>query len=345
MRVAPGEKIVLVMPGGSLFTDPFLRSFSRLGYECTVFDHRQGLVFTNETLRRIISRFPILRFLKTRRVALTNRKLIALIRSLKPKYLFAQKGESIYPETIEEIKKMGVITINFYNDMMNQWDVISRIAPAYDYFSNQCHVVLRKLWDELGLKNCHYLAHSAEPLLGRELIKEKKYNISFIGTYNNKIYPNREKYLTAISDLGLHIWGSDGWAETPLRSYFHGRSHGDQRLDIYANSKIVVDVNWDVWPAEGLSNRPFEVTGCGALFMTDHVREDIKRAYAEGKEVVLFKDERELREKVQYYLSHDEERERIALAGYHRTVKDHTYDRRVEQIFDTLQRPENYLHK
>ena len=332
MNVEYRAKVLLVMPGGSLFTDPFFRAFSRLGYECTVFNHRQGLVFTNDTLRRIISRFPILRFLKTRRVALTNRRLLALVRLLKPKYLFAQKGESIYPETIEEIKKMGVTTINFYNDMMNQWGAISKIAPAYDYFSNQCHVVLRKLWNELGLKNCHYLAHSAEPLPEKDLVKEKKYNISFIGTHNNKIYPNREKYLTAISDLGLHIWGSDGWADTALRNHFHGRSRGDQRLDIYANSKIVVDVNWDVWPAEGLSNRPFEVTGCGALFVTDHVREDIKRAYVEGKEVVLFRNEQELREKVQYHLAHEDERAAIALAGYKRTVLDHTYDRRIEQI-------------
>lgn len=345
MNELAAKKVLLAIPGGSLFTDPFVRAFERLHFECKVFDYRQGAVFTSPTVRRILNRFPFLKFIKKRRVAKTNRRLLKLVEEFKPTYFFTQKGENIYPETVRSIGKSGVITINFFNDMMNLWDVIKKIAPEYTYFSNQCHVVLHRLWGELGLRNCHYLAHSAEPLLEQALVKEKKYDISFIGTYNGEIYPNREKYLTAISDLGLHIWGSDGWANSPLRNHFHGRSHGDQRLEIYANSKIVVDVNWDVWPAEGLSNRPFEVTGCGALFMTDHVREDIKRAYAEGQEVVLFKDEKELREKVQYFLLQKEDRECIALAGYRRTVKDHTYDRRIEQIFDTLEHPENYLHK
>lgn len=344
MTELPKERVLLVFPGGSLFTDPFLRSFSRMGYECRVFDYRQGAVFTNETLRRMISRFPVLRFLKKWRVARTNQLLLQLVREYKPKYLFAQKGEHVYPKTIEEIKKMGVITLNFYNDLMNQWNAIVKIAPVYDYFFNQCHVVLRRLWNELCLKNCFYLAHSSEPILEDKLIKNKKYNISFIGTYNPKIYPNREKYLTAIKDLGLYIWGSEGWGSMPLKDSFHGRSYGDQRLDIYANSKMVIDINWEDFPAEGLSNRPFEVAGCGALFMTDETRADIRRAYAEGQEVILFKNENDLREKVQYYLEHDEEREKIAIAGYRRTVKDHTYDKRIEQMMDTLKNPEKYLY-
>ncbi len=335
----------MVIPGESYFTDPFLRSFLKLGYECKVFDYRQGVVFTNPVLRRVLSRFPLLKFLKRWQIANTNRLLMAAVREYKPKYLFAQKGESIYPETIEKIKKTGVITINFYNDMINQWDTIVRIAPVYDLFFNQCHVVLRRLWSERGLKNCFYMAYSTEPLPEDKLIRHKKYNVSFIGTYNDKIYPNREKYLTAISDLGLHIWGTDGWANTPLKNCFHGRSYDDQRFGIYADSKIVIDVNWDVWPAEGLSNRPFEVTGCGSLFMTDHVRKDIKRAYAEGQEVVLFQDEKDLRERVKYYLAHHDEREKIAMAGYRRTAQDHTYDKRVMQIVDTIEHPEKYLYK
>ncbi len=345
MREMSNEKVLFVMPGGSLFTEPFLRSFYRLGYECKIFDHRQGAVFTNSMIRSVIHRFPFLKFLKRWRIAKTNRALVALVRAYKPKYLFAQKGETLRPETIAQIRKLGVTTINFYLDMMNQWDYISEIAPVYDYFFNPCHMVLRRLWNELGLKNCFYLTYSSEPLSENKLIKNKKYDISFIGTHNNSIYPNREKYLTAISDLGLHIWGSDGWAHTPLEQCFHGRAHENERFEIYANSKIVIDVNWEAWPAEGLSNRPFEVTGCGALFMTDRVRADITRAYVEDKEVVLFKDERELREKVRYYLEHDDERENIALAGYQKTLARHTYDDRVRQIFDTIQHPENYLYK
>jgi len=40
--------------------------------------------------------------------------------------------------------------------------------------------------------------------------------------------------------------------------------------------------------------------------------------------------------KIRYYLEHDEEREKIAMAGYQRTLGEHTYEKRFEQIFKTI---------
>ncbi len=339
------EKIIIVSPGDSFFTAPHVRAFTQLGYECIVFNFRSGAIYSNPYMRKVIRVLPWADKIKRNSIAKINRNLVEAVKESKPKYLFSIKGENIESETVEEIKKMGVTTINFYNDLMNQWGTIARIAPAYDYFFNQCHVVLRRLWNELGLKNCFYLAHSTEPWPKEKLVKDKKYPISFIGTHSPKLYPNREKYLMAVADLGLNIWGTDGWLKTPMKQLFHGRSEGDQRFEIYGNSKVVIDVNWDFLPAEGLSNRPFEVTGCGTMFMTDYTRADIKRAYKEDEEVVLFKDEKELREKLVYYLEHDAEREKIAQAGYNRTVTEHTYLNRMKQIFDTIQNPEKYLYK
>lgn len=339
------ERIIIVSPGDSFFTAPQVWAFTQMGYECTIFNSRSGVMYSNQYMRKLARVLPWIDTFKKNSIVKMNGDLIAMVKEIKPKLLFVIKGESIRPESIEAIKKLNVITVNFYNDLMNQWGTISRIAPVYDLFFNQCHVVLRRLWTELGLKNCFYMAHSTEPLPKNMLTRDKQYPISFIGTHNSKLYPNREKYLMAVADLGLHIWGTDGWDKTLLRRCFHGRSEGDQRFDIYAKSKIVIDVNWDFWLAEGLSNRPFEVTGCGALFMTDRTRKDISNAFRENKEVVLFENEKELREKIMYYLEHDTEREAIARAGYERTLTDHTYMNRVRQIFDTLENPEKYLYK
>ena len=338
------EKVIIVTPHDSFFRDPHVRAFEKFGYECVAFDSRHGFVY-NPLFRKLARRIPILRHVKKLKVQKINRDLIALAGKYKPKYIFAQKAETISPQTIEIIKGLGVVTINFYNDLMGEWPVISKIAPHYDYFFNQDHVVLRRLWDELGLKNCFYMAHAAEPLHDPFTDRKNKYPVSFIGTYNTELYPNREKYLIAIKDMGLNVWGTDNWLDTPLKDCFHGRSHGDERFDIYSKSRIVIDINWDAWPAEGLSNRPFEATGCGAMFMTDYVRSDIRRAYKESEEVVLFKDENELKEKIKYYLENDNECEKIAWAGFQRTVKDHTYDIRVRQILDTIENPEKYLYK
>ena len=330
---------------GSGFTLPHVRAFQALGFESIAFENRVGMYYSSQALRRLIRIFPKLRILKDSAIRRTNRKLISLVKKYQPFLMFGIKAENIYPETVEEIKKMGVKTACFWIDYIDLWPVISKTAPVYDYYFSQCHVVLRRLWDELGLKNCFYMTHSAEPTPEDELVKNKKYNISFIGTRKPEYYSDREKYLMNIKDLGLNIWGTEDWAKTSLSECYHGRSLGAQRYDIYSQSKIVVDVKRDSIPLDGLGNRPFEVAGCGTLFMTNCPHEDIERSYRDNKEVVSFKNVNELREKVIYYLSHEKEREDIASAGYNRTVAEHTYIHRVKQLLDTIERPEKYLYK
>ncbi len=339
------KRVVVVSPADSFFTMPHVRAFQALGFDCIAFDNRSGKIYSSSLIRKAMRLFPKLRIIKKITLDRTNKKLVDLVKSYQPWLIFSVKAENIYPETIREIRNVGVKTACFYIDLLDHWPVISQLAPAYDYFFNQDHVVLRKLWRELNLKNCFYMAHSAEPLPSPLANRTNKYEVSFIGTHSNQTYPNREKYLNEVKDLGLNIWGTDGWRSSPLAGCFRGRSYGDQRFDIYGHSKIVVDINWDVLPAEGLSNRPFEVTGSGACFFVDLVREDIKRCYEEGKEFVSFKDEKDLRQKIKYYLEHDEEREKIAKAGYIKTVAKHTYIERVKQLLDIIESPGRYLYK
>jgi len=335
------KRVLIVSPSDSFFTMPHVRAFEKMGYECLTFNNRSGLVYSNDFIKRLV-RLPQLRFIKDITLRNTNRRLVRKVKKYKPWLVFSVKAENIQSETIKEIRNSGVITTLFFIDFMDHWELIKRIAPVYDYFFSQDHVILKRLREELGLRNAFYMAHSAEPMSDPFTNRENKYDISFIGQYNSQQYPNREKYLQSISNFDLNIWGTKGWAKTPLAGLYHGHSVGDQRYDIYGHSKIVLDINWDLMPVEGLSNRPFEVAGCGAMFMTDHVREDIKRAYRAGEEVVLFKDEHELREKIQYYLKHDTEREKIARAGYSRTVAEHTYYNRIKQLIDTIENPNKY---
>ena len=177
---------------------------------------------------------------------------------------------------------------------------------------------------------------ATEPMADPFSTRHDIYPVSFIGTYDPVLYPQREKYFSPLQDLGLNIWGNGGWTRTSLKQHFHGRSIGDQRFAIYSQSKIVVDSNWDQLPAEGLSDRPFEVMGCGALMITDGIRADIGRLYEVGKEVIVYEDANDLQEKVKYYLKHEDERKKIAIAGYQKTLAQHTFRARVKQILDII---------
>jgi spore maturation protein CgeB len=46
-------------------------------------------------------------------------------------------------------------------------------------------------------------------------------------------------------------------------------------------------------------------------------------------------------EKIRYYLQHDDERETIRHAGHERTLREHTYEQRIMDIFQKINMPLN----
>ena len=86
-----------------------------------------------------------------------------------------------------------------------------------------------------------------------------------------------------------------------------------------------------------LKPRPFQATGAGAMALNDYCPE-LEDLFEIGREIVTFRfgDFDELRDKLTWYAAHDEERERIARAGYRRSRKQHTFSARIQQIFDCV---------
>ena len=87
-----------------------------------------------------------------------------------------------------------------------------------------------------------------------------------------------------------------------------------------------------------IKGRNFEVPGCGGFTLTGRA-ENLGDYYRDGKEVVCFEDSEDLVNKVHYYLEHEEERASIAQAGYERTIREHTYIRRFNEIFNRIGLP------
>ena len=64
--------------------------------------------------------------------------------------------------------------------------------------------------------------------------------------------------------------------------------------------------------------------------------DSLKEYYVPGQEIVFFEDADDLVEKCRYYLKHEDERRAIAEAGYRRTLVEHTYAHRFNQIFQQM---------
>ncbi|MBI4680865.1 MAG: glycosyltransferase family 1 protein, partial [Nitrospirae bacterium] len=58
--------------------------------------------------------------------------------------------------------------------------------------------------------------------------------------------------------------------------------------------------------------------------------------FRDRQHLVIYDNEKQLLELIHYYLENEDEREKIALAGYKEALNKHTYDNRVEEIIRTV---------
>lgn len=332
------KKILIIRVAACSFAGPCEKAFIKMGYDTTSFDYRTGIYFNSKIVRRLSKFFPIIKKLVKKDL---NRRFLQKVNDYKPDYLFSLKAETIEPETIDYIKKRGIITINWFPDYIWAWDGIEKLAPVYDYFFCQDHHVLRMLRDK-GLKNCFYLPSAvdldegdSEPFSNRQ----EEFDIAMCGSYSKEYYEKRDKAFASIKDLGLNIWGGGGWTETELKNNFRGVVSPSEVVDIYRRSRIVINIQYNEEPAEGVSLRPFEATGGGALLISDDGRADILRLFKDGEEFISFPDgdTQKLRGLVKHYLAHPEERLKIARRGYEKTKNNNTFLMRMQEVFRVIE--------
>ena len=82
------------------------------------------------------------------------------------------------------------------------------------------------------------------------------------------------------------------------------------------------------------SNRIYLVTGSGGFLI--HPRLKGLHEYTDD-EVVFYDSEEEMFEKIDHYLEHPEEREKIRLAGYNKTKTLYTYKTRCQKLLEKIQ--------
>ena len=81
--------------------------------------------------------------------------------------------------------------------------------------------------------------------------------------------------------------------------------------------------------------RPFEITGSDGLCITGEA-DDTESYFVPGKEIIIYKDTKDLIEKIKYYLEREDERKEIQRGGYRRSLRDHSYVVRLNEIFKEL---------
>ncbi len=96
-------------------------------------------------------------------------------------------------------------------------------------------------------------------------------------------------------------------------------------------SRLTYNNHGEISSDSASNRRLFEATGVGTCLLTDH-KENLVTLFEPDREVVTFASTAECIEKARWLLNHPRECREIGLAGQRRTLAEHTYRQRAQQL-------------
>lgn len=241
--------------------------------------------------------------------------------------ILAYKPDILY---CQDLSLPGADFINKIKQKMKVF-IVGQIASPVNFdkeFLLPYNLVLSSLpnfverFRSMEVKSEYFRIGFEETILGKLQKTKQQYDATFIGGFSKRHQNNN--VLAAATD----VWG---YGAVPALEKYHGETWGSDMYNIFFNSKITLNRHIDVAEDHANNMRLYESTGVGTMLITDY-KSDLNKLFIPGKEVETYKTKEELIKKVQYYLTHEKERLKIAKAGQKRTLRDHTYKKRMEEL-------------
>lgn len=204
-------------------------------------------------------------------------------------------------------------------------EVLSKpVAKYFDlaFTGNISCVNLYKSW---GIKNADFIPLGfirddyIPSMTEEEIIKnDREIDIIFLGERESPW--RRSKLDHLINAFPNMLARGRGWPKGFLRE--------NERISSYQNSKIGINIHNSVGP---VNLRTYMLPANGVLQICDN-KHMLGYLFKLGEEVIGYSTIDEAIELIKYYLSHNEERKKIALNGWKRAIKDYS----EEAVWDLL---------
>lgn len=273
--------------------------------------------------------------------SIEKRKFDSLVRNVhrfQPDLVLACYG-NLPPEVVRRMKEVSStkVTVWFPDHLVNLGRQYMLAAP-YDALFLKDRYMAETFRDKLEI-NAHYLPEACNPMWHRRVQPDKadlrKYGCDLCTASN--MYYYRARMLEVFKDYDLKIWGKSypSWLKSPMRSHYPNVYVTElEKAKAFNSAKIVLNT-MHFGEILAVNCRLFEVAGCGAFQIADH-KPVIRELFEPEQEIVTFRTRAELKEKVDYYLAHPEERQEIAARACARAHHEHTYEHRLKKMFKVL---------
>lgn len=211
------------------------------------------------------------------------------------------------------------------DDMTGQIDAdLSEIDMMF-VSNNAQNEYYEKKWK---VKKCHFMPLGCS-VYTPSYREDLDFPFIFVGAkITGSWFVNRAKEIVALESSGLKVINAPADRANGLRAAIM-----EQLPDLYYSSKIVLDISHFTDIDGYTSNRYWTIPASGGFALTKRWP-GCEQFYPEGTRV-YFDTIEEAIEKKDYYLSHEEERLKIRLAG-HEQARKHTYVDRWTRVFNIL---------
>jgi len=258
----------------------------------------------------------------------TEKNFQKIVDVFKPNLVFSilTGNQFVTPyEPIKEIKQLTrsgtVKTFNWFCDDTWRYETFSKNICRF-FFA--CSTPERKYVNQYkqdGYQNILVGNWHVNPdVITRSSTKE--FDVGFIGGLNSK----RIASLQNLASLGFRMGNNSGM------------SHEDMYL-LYSSSKIGLNLSVNENDPEKKTQmklRIFEIPATQTMLLTEY-HSGIEEYYKPNEEIVCFTSDGDMLEKLRFYLKSDSAREQIALAGYNKTIAEHTSKSRLDKLIKEIE--------
>jgi len=141
------------------------------------------------------------------------------------------------------------------------------------------------------------------------------------------------------SQKDLKVWGK-WWnyidrAYLLPNSFYGGILPAEEVPYVYASSKIALGIQQVATSKTYVSSRTFEALGCGAFHITQY-SQGVENYFKKGVHLEWSKSPEETLSLVDFYLKHDDIREKIAINGQREVDEKHRLIHRAKAVLDTI---------
>lgn len=303
--------------------------------------------------------FPLDRLLVVGRDKM-NEELLAKVQKDRPDLVFfVPYSDELKKDVLKKISRITK-TAAWFSDDHWRFDNYSRyLAPCFNWVITTYSRAVER-YKKAGISNVILSQWAADTSLYKPADNPGSGpDVSFVGTWSRP----RERIISGLQGRGISVdvYG-DGWPNGRVSREKMIRVFSESKINLGLNSppgflsinslgrlfskrsfnRIVLDFhlvrNLKSFLKRGITQikaRHFEIPACGGFLMTADA-DNLGDYYEVGKEIVVYDSVSDLAEKIKYYLNHKEERVTIAEAGYQRTLREHTYEKRFNEMFKTM---------